>query len=145
VAHGTLGGDECQRGCGEPGVNLSLSLPKRAAERLFLSVIHIVEGADRFDTPSHLLDFSILSVGIDLAERALAEASGKVRALGVACIGRIKASLDLKRVPAFEVLDLVFILALVGTAEKERFDFEKILARVGLSRTWAGRVSTRFS
>jgi hypothetical protein len=117
----------------------------RAADRLFLSVIHIVEGADRFDKPSHLLDVSILGVGIDLAERALVEESGRLRALGFACIARLKASLDLKRVPAFEVLDLIFILALVGATEEDRFDLEKIMAKVGLSRTWAGRLSAGFS
>jgi hypothetical protein len=52
--------------------------------------------------------------------------------------------LSIIQVTAFEVLDLVFILALVGASEEERFDFEKIMARVGLSRKWAGCTSIRF-
>lgn len=121
----------------------SADLLNRAADKLFLSVIHVVEGADAPNTTAHF-NFPLLGIGIDLAERALGEASGRTKALGFACIGRLKTCLDRNQVTALEVLDLILLLALVGASEEEHFDFEKIMARVGLSRKWADCISKGF-
>jgi hypothetical protein len=122
----------------------STVLLNQAADKLFLSLIHLVEETDALNTTAYFVNFPLLRIGIELAERVLGEASAKIQTLGFACIGRLKTSLDRNQVPAFEVLDLICILALVGASEEERFDFEKIMTRVGLSRKWVGSISIRF-
>lgn len=119
----------------------------QCADKLFMSVIHVVERSEDCSGSEIAADRMLLSQAIALVEQYLFSMEEQEPAEPAKiCFARLKEAAKRGHVCAQEVLDMIFSLQKNNDANGAGFlTIEGILSSVGLSPAWGAQLKSNFS